>query len=175
MISIMWFDTGIYVIVITFLGFWANNEIIAKENQLEQLILKGFYEDGIPTRCPYRENITATTHLPHETDCTKFYKCLWGKTFLIDCPLIEGTPIRLHYNRHKQICDWPWSADCVYCPLQNENGTWPQSKLSHDTQNCSTYYVCINGEKYLRYCPLNTCFSRTCQNCVVNRSDGNCD
>ncbi|XP_018356025.1 PREDICTED: uncharacterized protein LOC108756602 isoform X2 [Trachymyrmex septentrionalis] len=68
---------GIYVIVITFLGFWANNEVIAKEDQLEQSILKeGFYEDDIPTRCPYREN-TTTIHIPHETDCTKFYKCLW--------------------------------------------------------------------------------------------------
>ncbi|XP_018356024.1 PREDICTED: uncharacterized protein LOC108756602 isoform X1 [Trachymyrmex septentrionalis] len=166
---------GIYVIVITFLGFWANNEVIAKEDQLEQSILKeGFYEDDIPTRCPYREN-TTTIHIPHETDCTKFYKCLWGKRILIECPLIEGTEMRLHYNRREQICDWPWAADCVYCPLQNKNGIWPQSKLSYNTQNCNAYYVCINGNKYLQYCPVNTCFSRTCQNCVVNRSGGNCD
>lgn len=171
----MWFDTGIYVIVITFLAFWANNEVIAKEDQLEQSIWKEeFYADDIPTRCPYREN-TTTTNIPHETDCTKFYKCLWGKRILIDCPLIAGTQTKLHYNRREQICDWPWLADCVNCPFQNKNGSWPQSKLSSPILNCSTYYVCINGTKYLQQCPPGTCFSRTCQDCIVNRSGGNCD
>ncbi|KYN08757.1 hypothetical protein ALC62_00213, partial [Cyphomyrmex costatus] len=164
--------TGIYVTILTILAFWVNNEVIAKEVQLWK---EEFYEDGIPTQCPFLEKGNAT-NIPHEFDCTKFYKCHFGRRVLIECPLIEGSDnVRLHYDRHKQVCDWPWLADCINCPSRDKNGNWPQSKLPRESQNCSTYNVCVNGEKHLYICRPPTCFSRTCQRCVVDRLGGNCD
>jgi len=167
--------TEIFVISITFLAFWINNEITAKEDQTEQLTLKEVFYDNIPTKCPFpeKDNYT-TTNLPHYIDCTKFYKCFVGKGVLQDCPLmIEEDPYtRLHYNRREQVCDWPWRAGCISCPLREQN--WPAHKIAHETDDCKLYYVCINGEKHLERCPPNTCFSRTCQSCVVDRRGGNC-
>lgn len=160
---------------------WA--EISAKENQSENRPVwkAGFYEEEILTKCPFPEKDPyTTTNLPHETDCTKFYKCFLGEGVLQDCPLmIKGDPYtRLHYNSREQVCDWPWRAACVHCPEQDENGKWPYNgkyKISHETDDCTMYYNCIDGKKYLRHCPAGTCFSRTCQDCVPNRTGGKCE
>jgi len=172
----MSFGTGIYVISITFLAFWTNNEITAKEDQPERSTWKEVFYNCIPTKCPFPEKDPhTTTNLPHSTDCTKFYKCFLGKGVLQECPLmIEGDSCtRLHYNRREQVCDWPWRAGCISCPGKDEN--WPEHKIAHETDKCKLYYVCINGVKRLEHCPANTCFSRTCQSCVVDRTGGNCD
>lgn len=172
-LAITLFGTGIYVIAIAFLAAWT--EITAKEDQPEQLIWKeGFYD--IPKKCPFSET-NKTTHLPHETDCTKFYKCFLGKGVLQYCPLMrQGDPYtRLHYNRREQVCDWPWQAGCVHCAEKENGNCSPISKISHETDNCSKYYVCTNGEKILAHCPANKCFSRSCQDCVANRAGGNCE
>ncbi|XP_071553765.1 probable chitinase 10 [Temnothorax nylanderi] len=164
---------GIYVIAIAFLASWT--EVTAKEYQPEESIQKeGVYQD-IPIKCPFPET-NITTNLPHETDCTKFYKCFLGKGVLQDCPLMTaGDPNkRLHYNRREQVCDWPWQAGCAQCPGKDKNGNWPRSKIPHETDNCRMFYVCENGEKRLEYCPADKCFSRTCQDCVGNRAGGNC-
>ncbi|KAF5306732.1 hypothetical protein FQA39_LY01490 [Lamprigera yunnana] len=44
--------------------------------------------------------------LPHETDCTKFYKCSFGKKVLQQCPA------GLYFNPDKLWCDWPYNVDC---------------------------------------------------------------
>lgn len=173
--AIIPFNIGIYVITIAFLASWT--EITAKENHPERSIWKiGFYVEDIPKICPFPEKDEhTTTNLPHETDCTKFYKCFLGEGVEQDCPLMtKGDPItRLHYNSREQVCDWPWRAACVHCPEQDENGNWPPGyKISHETDNCRMYYNCIKGEKHLEYCPAGTCFSRTCQECVRDRRGG---
>lgn len=95
---------------------------------------------------------------------------------MLDCPLINKGGTRLHYNRREQACDWPWQAGCAHCPGKDENGNFPPiSKISHDSDNCKQYYVCVNGEQRLTNCPANKCFSRTCQDCVANRVGGNCE
>lgn len=165
------FDIGIYVIAIASLACWA---VSAEESVLKD---ESPYAN-IPTVCPFPQPNwrNTTTNLPHETDCTKFYKCFLGKGVLQQCPLmIEGDPhTRLHYNRLLQVCDWPWQAGCATCPLRNRDGTYPPpSKISNDAQ-CNTYYQCNNGEKSLQYCYDGKCFSRTCQECVHNREGGNC-
>merc|ERR1711973_102141 len=44
--------------------------------------------------------------LPHETDCSKFYKCSWGEPHLYQCP--EG----LWFDPTKDVCNWPDEVDC---------------------------------------------------------------
>lgn len=61
--------------------------------------------NGLDPRCPV-VNPEYVLHLPHEYDCTKFYKCDWGRAILFDCPA------GLHFNRDLQVCDWPDSAGC---------------------------------------------------------------
>ncbi|XP_011880974.1 PREDICTED: peritrophin-1-like [Vollenhovia emeryi] len=169
---------GIYVIAIAILACWT--EVTAKEYQPEQSIPKEpeqsipKEQDYIPIKCPFPED-DKTTNIAHESDCTKFYKCNFGKGVLQYCPLMNvGDPhTRLHFNRREQVCDWPSRAGCEHCPLK-EKGYWPRSKISHET-NCRMYYLCINGKKYLQHCPPGTCFSRTCQGCVRNWAGGNCN
>lgn len=134
---------------------------------------------GCPvTKCPFPEEYA--TNLPHENDCTKFYKCFLGKPILQDCPLmIKGDPKkRLHYNRRLQVCDWPWEAGCESCPKVDKNDECvPPPKISNPEDDCDTYYECEDGEGKLRRCKDDdTCFSRTCQKCVPNRKGGEgCD
>merc|ERR1711973_514634 len=45
--------------------------------------------------------------LPHETDCSKFYKCSWGEPHLYQCP--EG----LWFDPTKDVCNWPDEVDCT--------------------------------------------------------------
>lgn len=166
---------GIYVIAIASLASWA----VSAEDQLASKEDGEVLYDGIPTVCPYpREpnEHNTTTHLPHETDCTLFYKCHRGRGILMRCPLkTEGDPVsRLHYNRLLQVCDWPWQAGCESCPNRYRNGTYPSpSRISHKGDNCNRYIQCENGNPSERYCSYG-CFSRTCQECVSNREGGRC-
>lgn len=127
----------------------------------------------ILTKCPLYD-VNETVILAHETDCTKAYKCSWGKRYLLECPWIDDKKTeKLHFNVLKQYCDWPWNAGCIDCPGKEEDG-YPSIRISYDTNSCSLYYQCVNGQKQLRGC-INGCFSATCQDCVQNRTGGNCD
>ncbi|XP_011161534.1 uncharacterized protein LOC105196420 isoform X3 [Solenopsis invicta] len=159
---------GMYVIATAFLASLAVNAVNSDQSVQPQGVIW-----PIPTVCPFPERFphNTTTNLPHEWDCTRFYKCFLGKGVEQLCPLmIPGDPVsRLHYNRLEQVCDWPWRAGCSSCP-ENPRG----SVLLPGPDNCRDYYECINGYPTLRHCPANTCFSRTCQACVTNRNGGNC-
>lgn len=54
-------------------------------------------------RCPLL-NTEFVIYLPHDTDCTLFYKCDWGNRVLFSCP--PG----FNYNPKSEACDWPESA-----------------------------------------------------------------
>lgn len=174
-----------YVIVTALLTFWtviSANEKYGGDWHLECPVTQ--------CKCPEKY----ATNLPHETDCTKFYKCDWCRPILQDCPVSKVLGYkRLHYNRRLQVCDWPWSAGCISCPIpehnkcSNENGTISDpnnncnscskenEKISNPDDDCNSYFECVNGVKERHYCRSGTCFSRTCQDCVVNRAGGNCD
>lgn len=131
------------------------------------------HREEIPTECPIPERENAT-HLAHESDCTKFYKCNWGKPVLQDCPLMDEYR-RLHYNIHLQVCDWPWQAGCEDCPKPDRNGNYPSPSRISNKDNCNSYWECINGDKIPRKCERGLCFSRRCQKCVKNPSSDKCD
>ncbi|KAL6436575.1 hypothetical protein ACFW04_004799 [Cataglyphis niger] len=160
----------IHVIAIVFVTSWYI--VIANEGFDKS---QSIWDNKIPTKCPIWDT-NDTVHLAHETDCTKFYKCSWGRKYLFDCRWInnEGKEIILHFNKWTQNCDWPWEAGCAECP-GNEKDGYPSIKISYEINNtCSEYYQCVNGEKQLHYCSSGLCFSATCQNCVRNRTGGNC-
>ncbi|CAL1689843.1 unnamed protein product [Lasius platythorax] len=165
---------GIYIIAIVFVASWT--VIIANEdfNRDKSKFIREEDLDKIPTRCPLQDT-NDTVHLAHEIDCTKFYKCAWGKRLPFDCPWIdEAKTQRLHFNKWKQFCDWPEQAGCSNCPGNEEDG-YPPVKLTYTISSCNQYYECSRGEKLLRFCPSGVCFSATCQDCVRNRTSGNCD
>ncbi|CAH1637245.1 unnamed protein product [Spodoptera littoralis] len=59
---------------------------------------------SLPNGCPIDPSIHWL--LPHPTDCSAFYHCVWGRLVLRHCPA------NLHFNAKIQICDWPSNASC---------------------------------------------------------------
>ena len=43
---------------------------------------------------------------PHDNDCSLFYQCYQGETYVKNCPA------RLHFNQNKNYCDWPANVNC---------------------------------------------------------------
>ncbi|CAK1553411.1 unnamed protein product [Leptosia nina] len=60
-----------------------------------------FQENG----CPVDPHIHWL--LPDAQNCSVFYSCVWGSKVERPCPP------NLHFNREKQVCDWPATAGCV--------------------------------------------------------------
>ncbi|XP_052563036.1 peritrophin-1-like [Culex pipiens pallens] len=62
-----------------------------------------------PRECPSaaEEDPWHPVHLPHPTDCSKFYKCFKGQKHEQVCP--GG----LHWNIERDYCDYPEEAKCV--------------------------------------------------------------
>ena len=58
-------------------------------------------------RCPALNDPNNVVHLPHETDCTLFYKCDWGTPVLFLCQ-----PFGTHWSVALDRCDWPDVANC---------------------------------------------------------------
>ncbi|XP_070169306.1 uncharacterized protein [Polyergus mexicanus] len=165
----------IYVTAVAFLASWS--VCIANENQ--QFIQDTGPLDNIVTECPFTDSKNTTIHLAHESDCTKFYTCLAGRRIEQKCPLMwKDDPYkRLHFNRTIQVCDWPWLAGCQDCPELDKNGNYPPESwiADSDSTNCRGYIICKNGGRQRESCPSDQCFSRTCQRCVKNRENGNCE
>ncbi|XP_055857119.1 probable chitinase 10 isoform X2 [Episyrphus balteatus] len=57
--------------------------------------------------CPLIDNPNNPTLLPHPEDCTKFYKCSFGRSYIVSCPF------GLHFNTDISRCDSPFKAQCV--------------------------------------------------------------
>ena len=45
-------------------------------------------------------------YLPHETDCSKFYRCMGGKR------VINACHNDLVWNQKRKTCDWKYNVDC---------------------------------------------------------------
>lgn len=62
----------------------------------------------LPDGCPSEdEDDQNPTHLPHPTDCTKFFKCDRGIPVQLDCP--NGN----HWSIESDLCDYPEEANCI--------------------------------------------------------------
>lgn len=76
--------------------------------------------DGRPDqRCPLNQDSRNPTHLAHETDCGRFYKCDHGMAFEYRCP--DGQ----HWNARRNYCDFPSNANCRLSGNQHINNAVP--------------------------------------------------
>ncbi|KAF4527117.1 hypothetical protein B566_EDAN016045 [Ephemera danica] len=127
--------------------------------------------------CP-SQNPEFALHLPNPGSCTSFCKCDWGKAYYFDCP--SG----LHFNRVKQVCDWPADAGCapgpvttttisppppppprfctnVACPAQN-----PEFALHlPNPGKCTSFCKCDWGKAYYFDCPSGLHFNKDLSVC----------
>ncbi|XP_053686188.1 mucin-2-like [Sabethes cyaneus] len=141
----------------------------------------------IDARCPANDNPFNPLLLPHESDCTLFYKCDFGRRCPKSCPPGE------HFSVALQRCDWPNIACCdpripctttppvpapttvatpappavqcipdARCPA-NDNPMNPLL-LPHET-DCGLFYKCDTGERCLKTCPPGEHFSVALQRC----------
>lgn len=60
----------------------------------------------MPNKCPL-DNSGWAINLPHETNCSLFYKCNWGEKIKLSCK--SG----LYFNPTLQVCDYPCAAGCT--------------------------------------------------------------
>ncbi|XP_018337851.1 PREDICTED: uncharacterized protein LOC108745930 [Trachymyrmex septentrionalis] len=113
--------------------------------------------------------------LPHECECTQYYECIDGKKFLRFCPN------RLHFDPVWQICNDPIEAKCVADTISTTStsiyttsstteaineprttcppkGSTEKVRLPHPCL-CNQYYECVEGDKVLRTCPIDTYFN----------------
>uniref|UniRef100_A0A336LNW2 CSON015612 protein n=1 Tax=Culicoides sonorensis TaxID=179676 RepID=A0A336LNW2_CULSO len=76
------------------------------------LIATALCNGELDPRCPQDESSESeTTYLPHEKDCSKYYMCTNGRSFVLLCPeMADGN--RLHWDAKEQICNWPEVANC---------------------------------------------------------------
>ncbi|GFR09421.1 peritrophin-1 [Trichonephila clavata] len=112
-------------------------------------------------------------HLPHETNCSLFYKCMNGKAALIKCPL------NLHFNRHKSVCDYPENAGCIkdFSKDQREksdkespNGKCPLKNPAHPVllphiSDCTKFYICDVGVPHVKSCQPGLHFNAKIEAC----------
>ncbi|XP_076389276.1 uncharacterized protein LOC143264703 [Megachile rotundata] len=130
--------------------------------------------------CEGKSNKFQTYNVPHESDCTKFYKCLGPNGFEVDCPTLKG--IKLFFNPELQVCDWEGGSNC-----QNSNGTTdtsntPTSATPVPEPDCSVnpdrkkphadrhkYYECVNGKPEERTCREGTYFNPHIAECDLEQ------
>ncbi|GFY63344.1 putative chitinase 10 [Trichonephila inaurata madagascariensis] len=112
-------------------------------------------------------------HLPHETNCSLFYKCMNGKAALIKCPL------NLHFNRHKYVCDYPENAGCTKdiskdqrekSEKESPNGKCPPKNPAHPVllphiSDCTKFYICDAGVPHVKSCQPGLHFNAKIEAC----------
>lgn len=71
---------------------------------------------GVPdARCPLHQNPRNPVHLPHHSNCERFFKCDHGLAFEYQCPIGQ------HWNAMRNFCDFPNMAGCGQNNFPNNN------------------------------------------------------
>ena len=138
-------------------------------------VLKTSGQEKDPRCPPYNEGFVV--HIPHEYDCTKFYKCDWGIPKLFACEL------GLHFSVLTERCEYPSDANCQLqgsstqmTTLRTTTSSQPTSTttqpppvgsrcpsdddpfnnpifLPHE-YDCSLFYMCFFGDLILYECSI---------------------
>ncbi|CRK88646.1 CLUMA_CG002354, isoform A [Clunio marinus] len=78
---------------------------------------------GVPdSRCPANQNPRNPVHLPHQSNCERFFKCDHGMAFEYQCPVGQ------HWNARRNYCDFPNLANC-------DQNNWNWSPPNNNWQN----------------------------------------
>lgn len=134
----------------------------------------------LPNGCPLPDPLDYTVHQPHESDCSKFYKCDNGVKVLFDCPA------GLDFNPSLWVCDWPEQAGCTSgsgtteatpvpteATTANPSVTCPGFATGNEQlpvpYNCTLYQTCVAGNIIINVCPPNQVFDN-----VLNACDWDC-
>lgn len=127
-------------------------------------------EPEINEECPDEDNPAKPVHLPHPTDCNKFFKCLGGVAFEHLCP--EGQ----HWSIDNNWCDFPENANCPLSTTESTGTTdgtinptttpepelHPDCPADDDKENptllpnptdCSKFFKCLEGVAFEHDCP----------------------
>ncbi|KAL2719605.1 chitin-binding domain protein cbd-1-like isoform X1 [Vespula squamosa] len=172
----------------------SENEGLGENSESSTEVPNTSTSGSIPDHCPSHDS-GDVVHLPHETNCSLFYKCLEGKKIVLRCPP------NLHFNPILQVCDLPEQAHCkskpgnggdenqelpetketsapppssTGVPTSSTSGSIPDHCPSHDSgdvvhlpheTNCSLFYKCLEGKKIVLRCPPNLHFNPILQVC----------
>lgn len=132
-------------------------------------------------KCPS----TGIAFLPNFNDCNKYYECVNGAKFEFNCPP------DLHFNPISLTCDWPELAGCKLDKDENSDvvadetteGWNPPIIDDPDCPNegiiflpnpkeCTQYFECVEGNKYLFTCPPNLHFNPAIDACDYPENAG---
>jgi len=124
--------------------------------------------------CPLDDDPQNPTHLSYPSDCGKFYKCLGGWAYPMQCPA------GLHWNDVAKLCDWPNEANCKTSnkpiliaeesdkPIKHEdcpaNDVGKPIHLPYPN-DCTKFYKCSYGYAYPMNCPSGEHFGVEIDRC----------
>lgn len=111
-----------------------------------------------PVICPP----TGSDFIPHPTDCSKYYLCMSGIPFLMECPPGE------HFSPSDLICLPPDEAGCQIATTTLTPDVCPPTGTDFLPYpgDCTQYYLCMAGESTVMKCPNNFHFSPTEKQCL---------
>ncbi|KYN04138.1 putative chitinase 3, partial [Cyphomyrmex costatus] len=121
-------------------------------------------------KCPPRES-TEEARIAHPCLCNQYYDCINGEKILQTCPIGK------HFDYEREVCDWASVVKCIRpiptfnilssdIPINDYNTTCaPEGRAFLHNTDCSTYYLCSNGEKILKQCKEGLHFNTTIQTC----------
>jgi hypothetical protein len=128
--------------------------------------------------CPPQTDGNATL-IANPNNCSEYFECDNG------LPRPMGCPDDLSFCSEKGTCSWTWDPDCKFdctvvktkpvaskkrfvpsavpdCPTQ----TGGESVFLPNTEDCSTFYECSNGEAVLQECPENLYYCSELKTCA---------
>ncbi|KAJ8954026.1 hypothetical protein NQ318_004319 [Aromia moschata] len=136
----------------------------------------GFTADPL---CPYPSE--ALIFYPNPDNCTQYYECYQGKKFLMNCPA------GLYWNVNHNYCDYLENVDCSQNNITltpatvtppgttTTTGPWTPDPICPypsdaiifypNPANCSTYWECYEGNKYLMDCPNDLLWNDLAKTC----------
>ncbi|XP_072386334.1 peritrophin-1-like [Diabrotica undecimpunctata] len=139
-----------YFLTVCFIGLAAGTAVLAVE-------------------CPLPGN--EATYYPDPVNCSEYIECYAGKASIMECPP------DLWWNQEKQYCDYKSNVDCKIDPsapteaprtrateatrpsdfTPDPHCPYPSDVITYDyvPGNCSQYYECDHGLRYLETCPSN--------------------
>ncbi|XP_070153654.1 uncharacterized protein, partial [Polyergus mexicanus] len=117
------------------------------------------------TKCPSKTS-TEVARIAHRCLCNVYYECVNGDKIHQTCP--NG----MHFDYVREICDLPEIVNCVR-PITAidilmgscQSKCYPEGKAFQHEIDCSSYYLCSDGERILKHCIAGLYFNVTLQMC----------